>query len=330
MPGSRVPWVSSSVTHGEASGTAWTWLSWVRRAAVVVLVVWAVWQMWGADPPTQCREVVARGAAAAATAPESTADLVTQVCAPLSLTSPQVALFGLVVLLLLAPDVSVVEVPGVLRLRRTLDEARAEVGELRSQISAARAEASQSQGQQQVINIRATETGLAQREAETSPERPVPDRGAYSQLAFKAGFEGLTTTLPEWARGASLAGFTVDDGGRYVLSHRTADLSATLVEPLQAAVNDLAGGPAATQVDPAGEVWAVVAPALLDDTVTVGVLAVVVRLLGTPPTPPEAGAAQVEQWVGDVVVAGGAYARLLVDLIGEVGRLDAGQGTNAG
>ena len=69
------------------------------------------------------------------------------------------------------------------------------------------------------------------------------------------------------------------------------------------------------------ESWIVTAPALDHDGAIVGALAAVIEWGQAVPEGTSGGPDELDEMVAEVTAAAGAYARLLIDLLGETGRI---------
>ena len=90
------------------------WVRWLSGGAAVALIVWGAYMLMWDQVGLVCHQEIAE--AADGTTPR---DQVVQVCEPMALTDPRVGLFLLIVLLLLTPFFAEIEVPGILRVKRS-------------------------------------------------------------------------------------------------------------------------------------------------------------------------------------------------------------------
>ncbi|QWC83703.1 hypothetical protein KLP28_08570 [Nocardioidaceae bacterium] len=303
-------------------------LGWLALGAVLVLLV---------GLPRQCATTGSR------------TDFV-RTCEPMSATAPEVLVFLLVLAMLLAPEFSEFEVPGLVAFKRSVAAATGEVEDLREQVAAvsqdvklSSASAAEARVAQQFVFPLLRETGEALGVATGAPPGTVKPRVALSapaqaQAAFVAGFTGLDSLLPGPTR---LVGFTTDGEG-WEAPHAdegTEELVGELERLLhEATAADPAGGP--------GESWdllyerspsdpsllLVVAPARQSGQVVaaLGVIADTSADTGTSPGDSAGGgpggemgvdgpvdAASVEELAVATQTAADVYATLLVMLLGE-------------
>jgi hypothetical protein len=294
---------------------------WVRRGLLVLLLAWGAWQLLD-GPPRVCHEEVA-------------ATAVVQVCEPIPATDARALMFLLVAGLLLLPELSELEIAGLVTLRRKVDEAQADAAQARREVAqlSARltaAAAATSMGNQTTLNFydRAQETGQALEEAEAdrvvvdgpgdTPPAAQEPAGAFAAAAFQAGLLGLTQFLPAWASSAEVIGFTLAEDGTYEPTYVVGDPGDQLVETVSRLVNEQLE---TTLIDVNPRRWLAAAKAVDDAGGRVGALAVLVRDPDLPPGPDGAvggGPEQFEELAAAVEVMAGSYARLLIDLLGEV------------
>ena len=291
----------------------WTVVFWLRRLTIVVLLAWGAGMVLFGDSLTVCGEQLADTGKAV------------EVCEALTLTDPPVLLYLLVLLVLLLPEAAEVEVAGLFRIKRQLEEAKEDVAGLRQSVSALQSQIasaaatsrSSAQNTTTVIVDRAAETGgVAAGEAPSVGESGDVGVGPAAVLAFKAAFEGLTTLLPASFPAAELVGFTLQADGAPVASHFSADLDDTVIERA-ADLAERSGSRMA--LDIADGFGFMSAAAKDDDGTQVGILVmVIVQEPGEP-------ASQVLDRLGaHVAVLASVYARLLVDLLGETGLASSG------
>ncbi|GAA4676102.1 hypothetical protein [Nocardioides nanhaiensis] len=196
----------------------WMVVFWLRRLAIGLLLVWGVGVVLFGDSLTVCGEQLADAGEAV------------EVCEALTLMDPPVLLFLLILLVLLLPEAAEVEVAGLFRIKRQLEEAEQDVAGLRQSVSALQSQVasaaatsrSSAHNTTTVIVDRAAETGgVAAGEAPSVDESGDVGVGPAAVLAFKAAFEGLTTLLPASFPTAELVGFTLQSDGAPVASSRT-------------------------------------------------------------------------------------------------------------
>lgn len=291
------------------------------------LLGWGGFVLLAGRVPQVCHdEVVSSGSGRAAE------DLVVRLCEPMSAGDPRVLLFLLVLVLCLLPLFSEIEVAGLFRVRKQVEEAERDVRDLRESVrtaqsqvatltSAAAASAaaranSESRVEYHHHDHRGEASGEVQRQVLSGSPRVGVSAGAYAQAAFTAGLVGLETLLvlrePE-----VLMFFTVADDGTYELSQSVGD--GENPEVLAAALTAVNADPGGTSAGWVGEQLLVTAPALDDASLPVGAVAAVFGQGG-----PALHAQEIPGLLADVSNVAGAYARLLVDLLGEAGRMAAG------
>ena len=287
---------------------------WVRRIVLVVLVVGASAWLAGWGLPDVCSQQL----------PTDSSTPV-EVCEAMSATDPRALLFLLLLGALLLPDLAELEVGGVFRVRRQLDEVKGEALELKSelahvrtQVMTAAAAAANSHSKATVENYnvfpeRFTEVGKALKEVNGAGDGDFDEseeRGAYAAIAFESGFYGLPRYLSDGMTPAAVAGYVFDDGELtlYSVATRGEGADALEVEQREAGVPNLTG----VFFELGAEFYVVTAPACDDQGLVVG--AIVVRM------PAVAGALDEnddEDTVGTVELMANTYARLLIDVMGE-------------
>jgi hypothetical protein len=272
-------------------------------------------------------------------------DRVVETCEPLPAGSPVVLGYLLLVGALLLPEVADLEIAGVFKLRRQIAEARADAAEAKDAVlrltaenrAVALATGGDATGGTSTVLVNigrdvATAAALLDARGEATPEQPFleelepvwEDTGEAALVAFRAGMLGLGSMIPVPFGGLGdvrVLGFTIGDAGdHFELTHdpsgvgegsaaRTLDL---LNEdwPPQGSIRALGS-----------DVWIFTAPATDAQGRLVGALAVllplsqetdVAALLDGDDEPD-----LVEELAAAVEVAAEAYARLLIDLLGE-------------
>ena len=298
--------------------TEWPPVKWGRRLLLAVLLGFGIWLVHHGLPQV-CGQEVADSA-------------VVSVCRPLPMTDPRVWFYGLLVGLLLFPELSELELAGVLTLRRRLNEVGQEASDLKSDLANLRLQAtalSQANATNRTavtVDARQQQSGVAQVEVATPGSDLVDDdtaSGAYLQLAFKAGLAGLTAVLPAEADGADLVCYTFGDDGQLEPIYQSdpdADVDA-LTQTLNEGRDEasVTSGPRFTA-----------ATAYAQDPRGSGVVGAVVLLTAKPAAGPPAATDSGDD-AGDDADGDGStvdlaaaaetvaatYARLLVDLVGE-------------
>lgn len=345
--GAVVAWVATvravtqtTGTPGTSARKLWTAVKWIRRAALAGLVVWGAWELLVDGLPRVCGE-------------ELYEDDPVRVCEDMGLTDPRVAMFLLTAGLLLLPDLSELEVAGVVRLHRKVDEARQEVAELtgelysiRNQVStwAASRAAALSQATGNVTNNYlgppAAATGAAKQDLEsgdTTVLEPDEEDGAFGLLAFNAGMQGLLQSLPNHGAGAVLVGMTFDEGEDLTVQTEVGDddFDPALAGLLLRQARDL---PRNVHTVGDGNLWLITAPARTNSG-QVGAVGVAVPEEPTDDTDWLADWADWDTETSDVRAArvtaateliAGAYARMLVALLGELPIPGQGAGASGG
>jgi hypothetical protein len=241
-------------------------------------------------------------------------------------TDSRALLFLLVVGALLLPDLAELEVGGILRVRRQLDDVKGEAAELKTEIAHIRTEiltaataAANSQSRASVENYnvfpeRATDVRRAYDEVAGHGDGEFDEsekRGAYAAVAFEAGFYGLPRYLSDGMTPAVVAGYLFNADGDLELDLMTTrgDVPAGLQDA------QLAAHPPPTSgvfYDDSVDGYVLSAPASDDQGLVVGAL--VVRM---PVSAAGSDQEDGEDVVGTVVMMANAYARLLIDVMGE-------------
>jgi hypothetical protein len=301
------------------------WYHVVCGGLALILVFWGAYMLLWDRVPQVCHEEVTTSEKAA-----TPKDLVVQVCEPMSATDPRVFLFLLMILLLLVPFFSEIEIPGILRVKRDLREAQEDIGTLRTSIGVAQTQltnirsSAQATSTTQIHNYydRSAKTGEGLKDYESADEIVAPNLGAYAQAAFRAALVGLPELLSGWAEGASVVGFTIKQDGTFSDPQiHSGDAPVEITESARNFLNEhpktvgLAGGFDGRM--------AITCPARDDDGSIVGGIAVITaqgHLF------PREGIEGMKEMFADVQVVARTYARLLVDLLGETSRL-ANDGT---
>ena len=292
-------------------------LAWLRRAAALAVLAWAA-NMVLRVGVSVCRDALAEAE-------------VVRVCEPLAIASPQVLLVAVVVGLLFAPDLSELELGGLVTLKRRVEKAEAEVAQARADVALTRAELT--------AQIATTSTASAQQltyfdyrrtagvaEALTS----IPPRSGRSgdpeqaaTTAFLAGLVGLESHImvpPEVD--VSIVGFTRagDRGGRVEATHFSSAPHDTELHQFASAVVADQWPITTTSVAVRDDGWVVIAPVHDDDGSLLGAFAAILH-----PADRLAAVDEVEL-AASVEPAAQAYARMLIDLLGETDRGQRGRG----
>ncbi len=272
------------------------------------------------------------------------AGVAVEVSAPLESTSPEVLLGLLVIGLLLLPELTELEVGGVVTLRRAVAEARGEATQARAEAAEARLVSTQLAAQvssqltanptavagaasNTTINnyLQARETAEAQQQLTSGTTPPaavpvMPTLGESTLVAFTAGLTGLAAALPTPGEGVgvSVVGLTLTaDRDTLEATHNPFEVADDLVEYAEQLLNDreLLPGYVVTALVPEGDAVVTATLALVGENQVVGGLAAVLQ-----PTPPRTDSTKDDPLVAlaaGVRVAAGAYAQLLVGLLGE-------------
>lgn len=292
---------------------------WVRRAILLVVLVWACWLLLWNGVPTVCQQEV------------TDAGTLVKVCGPMAANDPRVFVFLLIFGVLAFPELSEIEIAGLLTVKRRLDEAKAEatelkrdLGEIRTQAFAA-VSAAVSAKQQVIVNLDRSEQ-IAQALDETVGDGDgVLDEtetvGAYAQLALEAVVAGLPDQLSD-ALGPSVCiqGFTFADGDDLELSFVSSRSRAPgTLDELREAEHFMVPKLDGTYVYHRAGHCIATAPARGGDSTVVGAVAVVAVdaefATGRTPRPGD------EEFAAQAIVVGGIFGRALIDLAGEVPRV---------
>lgn len=289
----------------------------IRRALIVVLLFGSAVLLVDGHAQ-QCRDA----------AVGDTSETIT-LCEPLTATSPEVLLVLLLVGLLLLPELSELEIAGVLTLKRAVEQAQSDAGEAKAEATEAKqaltqvaAQVSQLQAVQSVsvtVTNQAAETAQAHQLLNAggggAAGAPVPTVGESSLVAFNAGLSGLADLLPPLAEGVgmSVVGLTLTEDGKAVeATQNPFGVDDPTVELIERLLNDVEPGQTITGVGVNALVLG--ALALTEDGEVVGGLAAVLQ----PPPPVESmGEDPLEPLDVRVRIAAAAYAQLLTDLLGE-------------
>lgn len=317
-PPSPTPPAGGASSEGRREAKVPGWVKGVGIGGAVVMLALAAYMLLAGKVPQVCRDEVASSDTA-----KTPDDLVVRVCEPMEATDPRVFLFLLVVFLLLLPFFSEIEVAGLFRVKRQLEEAQEEVDGLRESVRAAQAQvatlaatvtatttsqaSNQTSVQVQVVDPRGLESAQSQQLANAGDDEVPFTEGAFAQTAFRAGLVGLQSLFPADRAPYAMLFFTWGDD--------ELELSQTVGD-----VNDQLGDTATLVADPS-EAFASItqhgllltAPALDDDGSAVGAVVAAFH--------DQTLLEDHEPLFADTENVASAYARLLVDLLGETGRL---------
>lgn len=314
-------------TPAEPDSGATPWWLWVTRGLIVVVLAGAAYLLL-AEKPERCGDQLTDDGQKV------------EVCAPIEATSPEALLVVLVIGLLLLPELTELEVGGVVTLRRAVAEAngqatqaRAEAAEARlaSAQLAARVEARLTANPTATANptvyniVQAQQTAEAQQELAGAAGRGgrdgapvVPTLGESSLVAFTAGLVGLATHLPrvDETVEVSVLGLTLADNRQDLeATHNPFDVPDLLVTRAEQLLNDpdMRPGDVVTAMEPEGLLVATLA--LVGEEQVVGGLAAVLQ--PAPSVAEATGDDPLDELAAAVRIAAGGYAQLLVDLLGE-------------
>ncbi len=196
---------------------AWAW---ARRVALGVWLVWGTWRLYVAGGfPQECHQ-------------EAVNDVVTRMCQDVPATDARVLLYLLVVAVLLLPEVTEIEIPGLVRVKRELDKVHGEVEQTKSAVAQVRdlvqlsmiqfsARQTSTQTQSNAWNVvlpggGAGAVAQVQEDLNSDDTTPLTDEeweGGARELAFRAAFTGLRNQLApplgyeSWPTAARIYGF---------------------------------------------------------------------------------------------------------------------------
>jgi hypothetical protein len=314
---------SDSSDGGSDSGSGWRW---VTRILIVSVLAGSAYLLLF-ENPQRCGQQL------------SDAGQAVRVCAPLEVTSPQALLVLLVIGLLLLPELAEIEIGGVLTLRRAVAEAKGEATQARTEAAEARLASAQLAAQVTQLTAHTASAAAATSttniyleqarqtaEAQAQLQSEVPSQpsaavtttpGQSSLVAFTAGLVGLAHSLPRLDEGVGVAvvGTTLtEDGLALEATHDPFDVEQHLLELAERLLNgtDLRPGEVVAAFEPGA---LVVASLAAIDGEVVGGLAAVLR--PRPSVEATAGDQHLDEFYAAVRIAAGAYAQLLVDLLGE-------------
>lgn len=319
--------LATPTTPPTPDSDAMPWWLWVTRGLIVVVLAGAAYLLL-VEKPERCGD-------------QLTDDGQTvEVCAPIEATSPEALLVVLVIGLLLLPELTELEVGGVVTLRRAVAEAKGQATQARAEAAEARLASARLEARVEatltanptatanptVYNIfQAQQTAEAQQELAGAAGRGradgapvVPTLGESSLVAFTAGLVGLAAHLPRMDENVevSVVGLTLA-GNRQELeaTHNPFDVPDRVVSRAEQLLNDpdMRPGDMVTAMEPAALL--VVTLALVGGEEVVGGLAAVLQ--PAPAVVDVTGDDPLDELAAAVRVAAGGYAQLLVDLLGE-------------
>ena len=299
---------------------------WGRRALAGALVLWGGWMLvWGGIADV-CRDEIADSK-------------VVQVCEPIALTDPRLVWVVLAVLLLLLPDVSELELAGVLSLKRAVAqvEGQAEVlrGEVR-QTSAALStltqqltvQATAAQGQSQSVVLQVPPAGQYSsfvkdvESGDTSALTVDEEVGGYASLAFTSAMTGmLSEVFGEWSNRVGLVGWVTQGNGRFRPSYLVDDSVDQLAVDVIGDALDVADPSSGTFVTELPDLVIVTAfaPAPLTSATQVRIVgALSVLIDSAEPVVVD----DLDDLAAKTLAAAGAYGLLLQRVLGEPSTLE--------
>lgn len=300
------------------------WARYTRRTLAALLVLWGGWMLLWGRVEDVCRDQVADNSA------------VVQTCEPIALTDPRLVWVVLAVLLLLLPDLSEIELGGVFSLKRAVAEVKEENEQLKDEVAELRVTTSQIAQQQ--VNVHVHEHPLAEGVArfqadvdagETGPLSPTEETGAYAHLAFNSALAGMILELfAPWQNRVTLIGWVVEDDGGFEPSYLVDAVASNVVEAVAAELDPHATTDAAPLVSFLDDHLAVTAYAVTDPALGVGeqllgALSVIVEdPVGSQNPSSDEHAPDLVTLAAGAVAAAGAYALLLLRILGEPPTLD--------
>lgn len=312
-------------TEPNSGGTRW-WL-WVTRGLIVVVLAGVAYLLL-AEKPERCGDQLTDDGQKV------------EVCTPIEATSPEALLVVLVIGLLLLPELTELEVGGVVTLRRAVAEAKGQATQARAEAAEARLASSQLAARVEarltanpsatanptVYNIfQAQQTAEAQQELAGADDArgpagaPVaPSLGESSLVAFTAGLVGLAAQLPpvDEKVQVSVVGLTLANNRQELeATHNPFDVPDGIVARAEQLLNeaDMRPGDVVTAVELSALL--VVTLALVGGEQVVGGLAAVLR--PAPSLADATGDDPLDELGAAVRIAAGGYAQLLADLLGE-------------
>jgi hypothetical protein len=287
----------------------------VRRVVLGVLIVAAVVLFALSGLPEVCTERL----------PTASSTPV-NVCEPMAATDPRALLFILVLGLLLLPELAELEIGGVLKVRRQLEDVKDEATELKGELAHIRTQVlTAANANASVVNNlygpRPEDVAAGASEVDGQGDGKFDEQersGAVALLAFQSGLSGLTDLLPSWVSRAAIVGYTFGENGDlepfYVVHHGQ---NAEAFSPPKGTVW-MPNGDSDVYIESGGHVLVVTVRPFSAARQYVGALAVHVP----DEVVQEAGSARdFDNLVDDVVevtdLMADVYARMLLDLLGE-------------
>jgi hypothetical protein len=254
-------------------------------------------------------------------------------CEPIGLTDPRLVWVLVAVLLLLLPDLSEVEIGGVFALRRAVEEVKEENDQLRSDVAELRVTTSQIAQQQVSVHVHPLAEGVAEFSAdveagETGPLSPTEETGAYAQVAFNSALAGMIPELfSAWQDRVTLVGWVLGDDGRFQPSYLVDAVGLDVAVAVGDELDPSAASGAAPVVSYLDHCVAVTAYAVTDPALGVGehllgALSVIVSNEGVESSTASPPADDLATLAAGAVAAAGAYALLLMRILGEPSKLD--------
>lgn len=321
-PATMNPYCSSmSGEDGSTGGAAAA--KWIRRAVLLGALVWACYLLLFHGVPTVCHQEL------------NDAGTAVRVCGPMEAHDPRVFLYLLVVGVLAFPELSELEIAGLLTIKRRLDEAKAEatelkrdLGDIRTQAFAAVTAAISAKQQVDVtVNVdRSEQTGQALNEAAGAGDGVLDETetlGAYAQLALEAVVAGLPDQLSDsLGPNASIQGFTFGDDEDLELSFvASRSGAASSLDELRETDHFVVPKVDGVYIYPRSGHWIATAPAREDDRNVVGGIAVVAVAEEFHAGPGPLTSDEMNDFAAQAVIVGGIFGRALIDLAGEVPRV---------
>lgn len=290
----------------------WTVL---RRLALIVLVVGTAAYLLRCGVPTVSTEELHNG-------------VPVTVDSPMSITDVRVFAFLAVAALLAVPDLSELDIAGLVSVKRKVQELREETTELKDEARALQATLQQVQTQalSNRNNLSVTNTFPGAQEATASALDPtsseegslpeVVEDGAMRQLAFEAAFNGLPNLLRALPDSSQVVGCTFDSQGKLTPTHST---GAEYVTDLGDLADLVEWGGVSLKGGYLGEYQVLTAPAEIADNGVTGALVVIFPANSWSATV-QTIMTTVDDMMTSTVIAATAYGLYLADLLGETPR----------